>query len=134
MAILSLQLPGIAMPSLLLLRWSLWFLTGAGALGAWMAALRFGQDRGPSRGLRRLHGLLAIGGLAPLAYAWSEQALPRLGLLAALLLAAAAAGGLGIRWLRRQRWSPSIEVLVFAHLSAAATGYLLLLACAVSAA
>jgi hypothetical protein len=115
-----------------LLLWSAWLLAATGAVGAWMAVWRFGKERPPPRALTRLHGALALAGLAVLVYAWVSTPLPRLAVMAAVLLMLAASGGLSVRRLARWRWAPSIEVLVFGHASLAATGYLLLLAASMS--
>jgi hypothetical protein len=111
---------------------SVWLLALAGAAGAVMAALRYAKDRPPPPLLVKLHGFLASAGLALLLYGWAAASLPRIAVTAIVLLLATALGGLAIGQARRWRRAPSPEVLIFGHMSLAASGFILLLAAAMS--
>lgn len=106
-------------------------LLGITALGGLlMAGIRFATKTNPPAWLAMLHGLLAASGLTLLVYAVYMMSVPRLAILALLLLLAAATGGavmsLVYKW--HQRLLPAW--LVIAHAITAATGFALLVVAA----
>jgi hypothetical protein len=120
------------MEPLLLVRTSAWLLAAAAAVGVVMAIYRLGQGRAAPLLASRLHGYLACAGLSLLLFGWARALLPRTAVLATFLLLVAAIGGLTAAHGRRWKWAPSIEALVFVHLTLAVTGYVLLLASSLS--
>lgn len=116
----------------LLIRASAWLLGAASVAGVFMAVLRFARERPAPLVIAKLHGFLASAGLALLVYAWATAGLPKLGSIALALLAIAAAGGLVTSKTWRWKDGPSVEVLLFGHLSIAAMGLIALVASAVS--
>jgi hypothetical protein len=111
-----------------LIRAAIWLLSAAAVLGSAMAALRFMKDRHPPAMVSKVHGFLTCSAIALLVFGWATVGLPKFAALALVLLLVAAAGGLTLSqgWWRLK--PDQIELLVFAHLSVAAAGYLLLLA------
>ena len=94
------------------------------ASGLGLAGVRFFTDRASPPWLAKLHGFAAVGALALLGLAWATAPLTSAAVFAVLALLLAAAGGvalnLGYHW--RQRALP--EGLVFAHMSVAFVGFL----------
>jgi hypothetical protein len=116
------------MESLVLIRTAAWLLAAAVAAGAVMATYRLAWDRRAPTPVARLHGGLAGAGLCLLVYGWATAPLSKAAILATVLLLVAATGGLTIAHARHWKRAPSIETLVFVHLSLAASGYIVLLA------
>lgn len=115
------------------MRASAWLLAAAGAVGAGVAVWRFGFDRPPPALLGKAHGWLASAGLTLLSFGWVVAGLPRLASTALGLLWLAALGG--ILTAQARRWTrapPPPELLAFGHMAVAATGFVLLLAAALS--
>lgn len=112
----------------MLVRWALWLLAVAAVLGIVLAVLRYTKQLRSARWVGKAHGFLNSAALALLVFAWATTGLPRLASTALVFLSLTAAAGLvtGQAW----RWKNThrIEVALFAHLSFAAAGWLLLLA------
>ncbi len=77
--------------------------------------------------ISKLHGFLATAGLTLLVYGWATMPLPKIAGTATTLLLLAATGGLTTSQAWRWKRSPSVEVLLFGHMSLAVMGYILLL-------
>jgi hypothetical protein len=111
-----------------ILRTSSLLLSLVALVGMALAVMRFGSDARPPAWLTKLHGLLATAGVTLLVYAWAVEGLPTAAGLALVLFLVAAAGGLAMGLVFAARGRPPPEGLVFAHLSVAALGLILLLA------
>ncbi len=98
-----------------------------------MAALRYTMGRPAPVAISKLHGFLAAAGLTLLVYGWATMPLPKIAATATALLLLAAIGGLTTSQAWRWKQAPSVEVLLFAHMSLAAMGYLLLVAASMAA-
>ena len=97
------------------------FLTGLA-----MAFIRFGSDRQSPPWLAKLHGFAATAALSLLSFGWFYAEFSRAASVALLVLLIAAAGGvmlnLGYHWKQR----PLPEGLLFAHMSLAFVGFLVM--------
>lgn len=116
-----------------ILRTSSLLLSLVALIGMALAAVRFGSDAAPPSWLPRLHSLLATAGVAALLYAWGTHGLAGAAGIALVLFLTAAAGGLVMRLAFHARGRRAPEGLVFAHLSVAAVGLILLLAATMGA-
>lgn len=109
----------------LIFRAATWLLAVAFFSGLAMALIRFATDRSSPRWIAKLHGFAAASAISLLFFAWLNGGLVRAGLYGLLILLVAAAGGLylnlGFHWRRK----PLPEWLVFAHLSVAFIGFLI---------
>jgi hypothetical protein len=94
--------------------------------GLAMAFIRFGSDRQSPPWLAKLHGFAAAAALALLGFAWLHAAFSRVESLALLLLLLAAAGGIGLNLGYHWKQKPLPEALLFAHMSVAFVGFLLM--------
>ncbi len=94
--------------------------------GLAMAFIRFGSDRQSPPWLAKLHGFAAAAALSLLGFGWVYAVFSRAASVALLLLLIAAAGGvvlnLGYHWKHR----PLPEGLLFAHMSLAFVGFLVM--------
>lgn len=95
------------------------------ASGLVMAGIRFASDRPSPPWLAKLHGFAAVAGLSLLLMAWASAALPRGAQWATGLLLLAAAGGVALNLRYHWRGQPLPEGLVFAHMSLAFVGFLM---------
>jgi peptidoglycan/LPS O-acetylase OafA/YrhL len=111
-----------------ILRTSSLLLSFVALIGMALAVMRFGSDTPPAAWLPKLHGLLATAGVTLLVYAWATDGLPVAAGIALALFLIAAAGGLAMNLVFRGRGRALPEGLVFAHLSVAALGLILLVA------
>lgn len=111
---------------------SLWLLAAAATIGIVMAVIRFTQEKAPPVILSKAHGFLNCSALALLVYGWATVGLPKLASIALVLLLVAASGGLAMGQAWRWKHSHRLELVLFAHLSIAAAGFLLLLAAPVT--
>ncbi|MEO8857493.1 MAG: hypothetical protein ABI343_10950 [Burkholderiaceae bacterium] len=118
------------MEALHLIRTASWFLGCAAVAGVWMAILRFAKDRAPPRLLAKAHTLLTCASVTLLTYEWATAGLPRLASISLALLWLGALLGFVASRTIRLKWVPTIETLVFAHLSIAATALFFLIASA----
>ena len=91
--------------------------------GLAMALIRFATDRPSPPWVAKVHGFAAAGALTLLIFGWAHAALPRAGLYGLLTLLVAAAGGLVLNLGYHWRQKPLPEWLVFAHLSVAFIGF-----------
>jgi hypothetical protein len=94
--------------------------------GLVMAAIRFGGNRNPPAWLAFGHGLLAAAGLTLLVYPALTVGVSALAGWAALLLAAAAAGGAVLNLAYHWRQLPIPAGLTIGHILLAVTGFVLL--------
>ena len=101
----------------LLIRTSAWLLAAAAAAGVSMAALRYAMGRPAPPMISKLHGFLATAGLALLVYGWATMPLSKIAATATALLLLAATGGLTTSQAWRWKRAPSVEVLLFGHMS-----------------
>jgi hypothetical protein len=118
------------MDPLPLLRTSTALLAAAALVGAVMAVLRFARDRPAPLLLSKLHAAAACAGMTLLVYGWATVGLTRLAAIGLVLLLLAVVGGLVMTQAWRWKDAPAIELLLFGHLSLAATGFILLFAAA----
>lgn len=92
--------------------------------GLAMAIVRFGSDKQSPPWLAKLHGFAAVAALTLLVFGWANRQAPKAAAFGlGTLLVAAATGvvlNLGYHW--RQKALP--EALVFAHMSIAFIGFL----------
>ena len=99
-----------------------WLLSVAFVSGIAMAFIRFATDRPSPLWVAKLHGFAAAAAIALLIFGWANVAFPRAGVYGLLTLLVAAAGGLvmnlGFHWKQK----PLPEWLVFAHMSVAFIG------------
>ena len=90
-----------------------------------MAFMRFATDRPSPPWVAKLHGFAAAGAISLLVFGWVNVSFPRTGVYGLLTLLVAAAAGLflnlGYHWKRK----PLPQWLVFAHMSVAFIGFLL---------
>ena len=84
--------------------------------------------------ISKLHGFLATAGLALLVYGWATMPLSKIAATATALLLLAATGGLTTSQAWRWKRAPSVEVLLFGHMSLAVMGYILLIVASIAAA
>jgi hypothetical protein len=99
-----------------------------------MAALRYARDKPAPPMVSKLHGYLASAGMALLLYGWASMHLPRIAVMATVLLLVAATGGLAMGQAWRWKRAPPVEMLLFGHMALAAMGYILLLGASMAAA
>ncbi len=111
-----------------ILRTSSLLLSLVALIGMALAVMRFGSDARPPVWLTKMHGVLATAGVTLLLYAWAVEGLPAAAVIALALFLVAAAAGLSMGLVFAARGRPPPEGLVFAHLSVAALGLILLLA------
>ncbi len=102
-----------------------WLLSVAFASGLAMAGIRFASDRPSPPWLAKLHGYAAVGAISLLGFAWTQAALPAAGQYGLIALLVAAAGGLLLNLGYHWRGRPLPEGLVFAHMSVAFIGVLI---------
>ena len=95
------------------------------ASGLVLAGIRFASDRASPPWLAKLHGFAAAAGLGLLLTAWAHAALPSGAQWGAGLLLLAACGGVALNLGYHQRGRPLPEGLVFAHMSLAFVGVLM---------
>jgi hypothetical protein len=96
------------------------------ASGLVMAGIRFASDRASPPWLAKLHGFGAAAGLTLLLFGWLNLAgFPPNAVWATLLLLAAAAAGVLLNLAYHWRQRPLPEGLVFAHMSVAFVGLLM---------
>ena len=107
-------------------------LSVAFVTGLAMAIIRFGSDRQSPPWLAKLHGFAAAAALALLSFAWSYAQFSRAASLALLLLWLAAAGGIVLNLAYHWKQKPLPEGLLFAHMSVAFVGLLVMLLVTVS--
>lgn len=100
-------------------------LTTAFASGMAMAGYRFGADRESPPWLAKLHGYAAVAALALLLFSWTQAAPSRAAVMGVVALLAAAALGLVLNLAYHWRHRPLPEGLVFAHMSVAFLGGLM---------
>lgn len=98
--------------------------------GLALAAVRFGTSRRSPEWLAKLHGLLAAVSVSLLTFVWGTVGLSGMASLALTLAWAAVITGAGMGVVYSSKGGPTPEWLVFAHLSLAATAFILLLAAA----
>ena len=89
-----------------------------------MAFIRFATDRTSPPWVAKLHGFAAAAALSLLIFGWANVALPRASLYGLLTLLVAAGGGLVLNLGYHWRQKPLPEWLVFAHMSVAFVGFL----------
>ena len=89
-----------------------------------MALIRFASDRQSPPWIAKLHGFAAAGALSLLAFGWVNVSFPRAGLYGLVTLLVAAAGGLFLNLGYHWKQKPLPEWLVFAHMSVAFIGFL----------
>ncbi len=77
-----------------LIRTAAWILAAAAAVGVVMAAMRYAMDRSAPLLASKLHGYLTCAGLALLVYGWAVMPMPKIVMIATVLLLLASAGGL----------------------------------------
>ena len=94
------------------------------ASGLVMAFYRFGTDLESPPWLAKLHGYAAIAALGLLLVSWTLVQPSRAGIFGILALLLAAAGGVVLNLVFHWRHKPLPEGLVFAHLSVAFVGFL----------
>ena len=99
-------------------------LSVALASGLVMAFYRFGTDSESPPWLAKLHGYAAIAALALLLVSWTLAQPSRAGIFGILTLVLAAVGGVVLNLVFHWRHKPLPEGLVFAHLSVAFVGSL----------
>ena len=87
-----------------------------------MALIRFATDRPSPPWVAKLHGFAAAAALSLLIFGWANVAFPRTGLYGLLTLLVAAAGGLVLNLGYHWKQKPLPEWLVFAHMSVAFIG------------
>ena len=114
------------MDAVLMLKTAVTLFAIAAAGGLLMVGIRLMRRENPPVALAMLHGLLAAAALALSAYAVFTAALPRLAMIALVLLLAAAAGGavLNLSYQWKQRLLPI--GLTMAHAGLALVGFALL--------
>ena len=94
--------------------------------GLALAIIRFGSDRQSPPWLAKLHGFAAAAALSLLGFAWWHAEFTRAASLALLLLLTAAAGGLVLNLRYHWRQRPLPEGLLFAHMSVAFVGFMVM--------
>ena len=102
-----------------------WLLSVAFVSGLAMAIIRYATDRPSPPLVAKLHGFAAMGAVTLLSLGWADVAFPRFGLYGLLTLLVAAAGGLFLNLGYHWKQKPLPEWLVFAHMSIAFVGFLL---------
>lgn len=117
---------------MLILRTCASLLTAVVLIGAVLAGIRFASDHQSPAWLAKLHGFMAAAAVTLLVFAWATVGLPTIASLALGLLLAAAGGGVFLNLNYRRRKLALPEWLVFAHLSIATAGFVLLLAAALT--
>jgi hypothetical protein len=124
-ALVDVFIRGAYLDAKLIFRAATWLLSVAFASGLAMAFIRFGTDRPSPPWVAKLHGFAAASAMSLLIFGWFNFAFSGPGLYGVLTLLVAAAMGLflnlGYHWKRK----PLPEWLVFAHLSVAFVGFLL---------
>jgi hypothetical protein len=108
----------------LIFRAATWLLAVAFVSGLAMALIRFGTEKPSPPWVAKLHGLAAAAALSLLIFGWANVGVPRAGLFGLLTLLLAAAGGLFLNLGYHWRQKPLPEWLVFAHMSIAFIGFL----------
>ena len=93
-------------------------------IGLVMAAYRFFSDRPSPAWLPKVHGFAAVSALALLSAGWASTEFSRAASFGLLALLIAAAGGVVLNLGYRGRQKPLPEGLVFAHMSLAFVGTL----------
>jgi hypothetical protein len=99
-------------------------LAAAFSTGLVMAFYRFGSDHESPPWLAKLHGYAAIAALALLLFSWTRTDPSRAGIFGILALVLAAVGGVVLNLTFHWRHKPLPEGLVFAHMSVAFIGFL----------
>lgn len=94
--------------------------------GLAMAFIRFGSDRQSPPWLAKLHGFAATAALSLLGFGWLHAEFSRTASLALLLLLMAAAGGVVLNLAYHWKQKPLPEGLLFAHMSVAFVGFLVM--------
>jgi hypothetical protein len=93
--------------------------------GLVMAFIRFGSDRQAPSWMPKLHGFAAVAALSLLLFGWAHAEYSRAASSAVLLLLIAAAGGVFLNLNYHWKQVPLPEWLVFAHMSVAFVGFLM---------
>jgi hypothetical protein len=94
------------------------------ATGLAMAVVRFAGDRQSPPWLPKLHGFAAVAALALLVFGWLNLPIPKAASFGLLTLLVAAMFGVALNLGYHWRQKPLPEGLVFAHMSIAFVGFL----------
>jgi hypothetical protein len=108
----------------LIFRVATWLLSVAFVSGLALAFVRFASDRPSPPWVAKLHGFAAVGAVTLLVFGWTNAAFPRAGAYGLATLLVAAAGGLFLNLGYHWKHQPLPEWLVFAHMSVAFVGFL----------
>jgi len=92
--------------------------------GLAMAVVRFGSDKHSPPWLAKLHGFSAVSALALLAFGWANLQVSKAAAFGLVTLLVAAAAGVALNLGYHWRQKPLPEWLVFAHMSIAFVGFL----------
>ena len=90
-----------------------------------MALIRFASDSPSPPWVAKLHGFAAAGAISLLAFGWLHLVFPLSGVYGLLILLVAAAAGLLLNLGYHWKQKPLPEWMVFAHMSVAFIGFLL---------
>lgn len=90
-----------------------------------MALIRFASEKPSPPWIAKLHGFAAVGALSLLVFGWVNIGFSSAGVYGLLILLVAAAGGLALNLGFHWRHKPLPEWLVFAHMSIAFVGFLI---------